>query len=74
MEAVAPDALIIEPARQRVHARDCREGCVECGVEAGDLRKLRKFSGNEADARYRFGEMIGVERHELLEFAPGTAG
>ena len=70
VEAVAADAVVVEPARQGVPVGDLGVGAVERGIEARDLGQLGPEPGDRADA----GEIVRLvqrrERHErgqLLE-------
>src|SRR5207253_2818893 len=69
VKAVALDALLGEPARQRERRRDVRLGRVERGVEAGDLRDLRVQPRERADRLEIVGLMQRRERNQLLEIA-----
>ena len=67
MEAVAAHARVVELLRQREHLRERRVGAVERGVEAGDLRQLRRALQQRADRREVVRLVQRRERHELLE-------
>ena len=60
MEAVAADAAFVEFARQRKAPGPRRQGVVERGVEAGDLRKLGAQPDQCADACQAVGLMQGL--------------
>ena len=51
MEAVADQAPVGQPARQREELRQARLGAVEAGVEAGHLGQLRRPRRDRADGR-----------------------
>ena len=67
MEAVAADAVVVEPARQGEPVGELGMAAVERGIEAGDLRQVGLDRGDRADA----GEIVRLmqrrERAERLE-------
>ena len=67
VEAVAAHARIGELLRQREHLRERRVRPVDRGVEARDLRQLRRALEHRADRRQVVRLVQRRERHELLE-------
>ena len=67
VEAVAADAVVVEPARQGEPVGELGMAAVEGGIEAGDLRQVGLDRGDRADA----GEIVRLmqrrERTERLE-------
>ena len=67
VEAVAADAVVVEPARQGEPVGELGMAAVEGGIEAGDLRQLGLDRGDRADA----GEIVRLmqrrQRAERLE-------
>src|SRR3979411_1258125 len=51
VETIAPDSLIVEPARYGIIIRDVVMGPVKRGIEASDLGQRWKIGQNRADRR-----------------------
>ena len=69
MKAVAPHARFGHRARQGEQLRDIWLVAVKRGVEARDLRQVRKPLSEDADRRQVVGLMKGRQRHELLKLS-----
>src|SRR5450631_521903 len=67
MKAIAADALIMQPARQREHRCDSRLRVVEGRVEAGDLRQGRVQPRHRLDRRYGMRLMQWRQGYELAQ-------
>ena len=67
MEAVAADAVVIEPAGQGEPVGELGMAAVEGGVEAGDLRQVGVERGDRTDPCEIVRLMQGRERAERLE-------
>jgi hypothetical protein len=67
MEAVAPNALRGELARQCEFLRQRRLAAMECGVEAGDLRHLRSNRADCTDRADVMGLVQWGERYQAFE-------
>ena len=67
VEAVAPHAGFVQLRGQREALRDVGIGAVERGIEAGDLRQLRRALEQAPDRREVVRLMQRRERNQLLE-------
>ena len=67
MEAVAPDTGFSQLRGQREHLRQRRIAAVEGGIEAGDLRKLRRALHQAPDRRQVMRLVQRRERNQFLE-------
>ena len=68
VEAVAPEAFVVELARQSIRARDFGQGGMKRRVEAADLRRVRQTVAEEADILNCLRCVIGVQRGNFFEF------
>jgi hypothetical protein len=66
VEAVAPDAVVMEAARQGEPVRELGMAAVERGIEAGHLRQVGLDRGDGAD----HAKEVGVTRGAIVRPAP----
>jgi hypothetical protein len=73
VKAVTPDAGLPEARRQGVHLSDARQGAMEGGVEAGDLRQVGIALAEAIDQRERLRQMVRIDRDEPAQLVQQRA-
>ena len=73
MKAVAADPFGVEAFRDRVMIGDGTVAAVEGGIEAGDLRQVRKAGEKDADRRQVVGLVQRRQRHVTFEIGEHVA-